>query len=465
MKMLLIRPKNVLDIVRHGKALMSQLGLAAVAALAPKRFETRIVDENVEPLDFDAPTDLVGITATTPCAPRAYEIGDEFRRRSRFVFMGGPHPSLMPEEALQHADAVVIGEAEGAADRLFEDILAGRPRRIYKAEQLPDLSRLPSPRRDLLRGHGFIETIETSRGCPHNCTFCSATLLFGKRYRFRPVSHVMDEVRRVRRKFVFFSDDNIFGKPSRAKELLSAVNDAGVRWIGQGCINFIDDEELLELTARSCDGIFVGFESLCPDSISEAGKRVNRTHTPEEAVEKIHDAGIPIMGAFIIGFDSDSPDVCERTRDFIERSGIEAPQVTILTPYPGTVLRTRLEAEGRILNSDWSRYTAMQVVHQPLIRLADGTHMSAEALKRAYDAMCDKLYSLRAILRRVWRARSRLTVRRMITYLSMNLYYRSVYRISRGEPPVIAHDRSGPMSHTTSSTASACAPATSPASS
>ncbi len=408
---------------------MSQLTLPLIAALTPGEHEVIIVDENVEPIDFDRGADLVGITCLTPTAPRAYQIADQFRLRGAKVVLGGVHPSLMPDEAAAHADAVVIGEAEETWPQLLADFEDGGLKPRYSADVKPDLSGLPIPRRDLVKAKAYlnIPKVETSRGCPFRCSFCSTTVFYGPRMRFRPVEDVVNEVKAARHRFVFFTDNNITANKKYAKRLFEALTPLGIYWLSQGSIDMADDDELMELAERSgCAGMLVGFESLSEENIASMGKNAsNRVAEYEEKIRKFHAHRIGLIGCFVFGFDGDDKSVFAKAVNFIKNNNIDCPQLTVLTPYPGTVLRTQLEAEGRILHSRWEKYDVGNVVFQP-------RQMTAAELQAGYNWACEQLYSTRAILKRGARSLSYMkNPYRSYVFSRNSTIYRKLYKVSQ----------------------------------
>ncbi|GAH52449.1 unnamed protein product, partial [marine sediment metagenome] len=275
--------------------------------------------------------------------------------------MGGMHVSAMPEEALEHSDAVVVGEAEGLWPKLLEDYEEGKLKKIYKTKELPDLSGLPIPRRELLKRKNYLfpNTLQVSRGCPFNCSFCAVSRFFGKRYRLRPIKEVIKEIekmieadkmgvwRKTGSKFwnkmntsIFvFLDDNIFGKADYARELFKVLIPLKILWGSQASVNIArsENEDLLKLAAESgCRFLFVGFESIDQSSIDEIGKKVNKPEVYLEAVKLFHKYGITVLGAFVFGFDSEDNNIFERTVDFTKRIRLDLAQFTVLTPLPGT---------------------------------------------------------------------------------------------------------------------------------
>jgi radical SAM superfamily enzyme YgiQ (UPF0313 family) len=375
--------------------LCPNLGIAAVAALTPDSISVEVCDENAERLDFDRECDLVGITAMTPSALRAYEVADAFRERGKTVVLGGFHPSFLPDEAIQHCDSVVIGEAEGIWPRLLGDFAAGRLQKLYRQETFSDLRGQPIPRRDLFRRgvYKLPSTIETGRGCPFACNFCSVTTFHGKKYRFRPVQEVITEVETLRGKLMFIVDDNVIGSPAHAKELFRALIPCDKRWIGQASLNLGRDPELLDLAARSgCIGLFMGFESLSPESLAEAGKTHNCVQRYEEDVKRIRDRGISIHGAFIFGFDHDDEDVFDRTVDFVKKNKLDSASFSTLTPFPGTPTYRKLDSEGRLVTQDWSRYGG--AVFTPRL-------MSREALDAGCRRAWRECYSWKSVFGRL----------------------------------------------------------------
>lgn len=434
MRVGIVQPFHPSNVKLFGKNYMSALTLPVLAALTPADAEVELLDENVTPLDFDAPFDLVGITVLTAMASRAYEISREYRKRGKTVVLGGVHPSLMPEEAGRHADAIVIGEAEDVWAEVVEDFRCGRLKKVYQREEKPDLAGLPIPRRDLVQEHHYVNIpkVETSRGCPFNCTFCSTTVFFGNRIRYRPVEEVVSELRHLASSFVFFTDNNIIGNVRYAKELFRGLKELGIKWISQGSVNVAMDQELLHLAADSgCVGLLIGLESLSQIALEKMGKKVNEGIDFRRAVKAIHKVGIGIIGCFVLGFDEDDEGVFDRTRRFIKRMNIEVPQLTVLTPYPGTVLRERLESANRIIHDRWEKYDSTHVVFFP-------ENMSPQELRRRYDEMCRKLYSIRAI---AWRtARSLLYLRsfyKWMVYWQVNVVYRRLYRSSLDDHKLI----------------------------
>ncbi|RLE06547.1 B12-binding domain-containing radical SAM protein [Candidatus Aerophobetes bacterium] len=406
--------------------------LLAVAALTPKDIEVGIIDENIEELDFNRKADLVGITTMTASSPRAYEIADEFRRKGIPVVIGGIHATALPEEAAQHADAVVIGEAEGCWERLLEDFKRKGKKglaQFYRNFQLPDPSKIPIARRELLEGKGYLLSrfLQISRGCPFNCSFCSVSRFFGKKYRFRPVKNVIEEVKSIvgkslKTRFLGFLDDNIVGSVSYAKELFKALIPYRVLWAGQSSINIARDDELLDLAARSgCKGLFIGFESVSEDSLGEANKLQNKIGFYEKAVKKIHQFGISIEGAFIFGFDHDDKSIFQRTVKFIERVKLDAVQFTVLTPLPGTKLYEKLEEEGRITDKDWSNYDFTHVVFRPKL-------MTPEELRQGLTWAYQRIYSLPSIFRRLTGSFSGGRWRYSGPILALNLAYRRTFK-------------------------------------
>lgn len=393
------------------------LSLPLLAALTPQNVDVRVIDENVEAADLDAPADWVAITCMTASAPRAYEIGDAFRRRGIPVVMGGIHPTVMPDEASAHADAVVVGEAEPVWREIIEDLAGSRLKPRYEDFGLANLEGLPLPRRDLLRGERYLTTnvVQTARGCPNGCSFCSVSTIFGKRYRFRPIPEVIEEVRSLRG-WIGFVDDNIVGHPRRAKELFEALIPLKIRWVGQGDLSMARDPELMALAVRSgCQAMYVGIESLSPENLQAVSKRPNLGLDMSEAIRKIHSAGIEIIGSFVLGLDGDDKGVFKRTADFAKAHKLVVAQFSVLTPFPGTVVQRELEQEGRIIDRDWSHYTMSNVVFTP-------RQMTSQELREGQKAVYRDFYSLQSIVRRTF------VRRKFLLRFLVNLSYRFIGR-------------------------------------
>ncbi len=404
----------------YKKGLFPPLGLAAVAAVTPPdRWEVEAVDEAVEPHHFDRPADLVGITGITSVAPRAYEVARQYRRRGVPVVMGGMHASALPEEALRHVDAVVVGEAEGVWHEVLRDAEIGEMKGVYSSSERPCLSQLPFPRLGIFDPDRYltVNLVQTSRGCPNACSFCAVSRFFGRSYRVRPIKQVLKEIEALGEKMVLFVDDNIAGHRSRAKELFRQMAQLEIQWFGQASLAIARDEEMLDLAADSgCVGLFIGFESLSDANLKQVGKAaVNRVEDFLESIKKIHQRGIGIEGAFIFGLDDDDDTVFRRTIQFARRAGLALAQFGILTPFPGTPLYESLDTAGRIVDTDWSRYTISNAVSMPL-------KMSRQALEDGFNWAYREFYSYRSVMSRVVASWNR----NPLLYLKLNMAFRAV---------------------------------------
>ncbi len=376
------------------------LSTSLLAGLTPVRHQVSIVDESILEIDFDQEVDLVAITAITPLAPRAYEIADEFRKRGRKVVIGGIHASWLPEEAKEHSDSVAIGEADEVWPEILEDADAGRLKPFYRQKEKTDLTLLPIPRRDLLprRGYLFHNLIQTTRGCPYDCEFCSVTALHGKTYRMRPIAEVEKEIQSLERSkaYIFFVDDNIVGNLSYAKELLTMLSHYRLRWVSQGPIHIAENEEILSLLGKAgCHGLFIGFESLREENLELMGKRINRVERYERAIQRLHDAGIGVYGSFVFGYDYDDASVFDEFLEFADRNRIDGAFLPILTPFPGTRIYQRLKQEGRLLTEDWSKYDMATVVFQP-------KRMTVEELQEGFWKVNRSFYSIPSMMKRIF---------------------------------------------------------------
>jgi radical SAM superfamily enzyme YgiQ (UPF0313 family) len=405
-----------------GKVLVPPLVLPLLAGLTPRDIDVQLIDENVEPVDVEMAADWVAITCMTASAPRAYAISKSFRERRIPVVMGGIHPTVMPEEAALHADAIIIGEAEPVWHRVIADLSAGSLQSRYQSANLDDLTGLPLPRRELLKTERYLTTnvVQTARGCPNGCAFCTVSTVAGRRYRFRPINEVVEEIRTLGG-WIGFVDDNITGNPKRAKELFEALIPLKIQWVGQGDLDIAKDPELLKLAVRSgCQGMFIGLESLSQDNLRSTSKVPNIGKDMSEAIKAIHNAGVEIIGSFVLGLDGDVPSTFRRTVEFANKHKLAAAQFSVLTPFPGTAVYRQFEREGRILNFDWSQYTMSNVVFRP-------KHMTEVELCQGQKYIHKRFYSLPSILRRSLTLRKNLCIR-----LLVNLSYRNIIHRSRG---------------------------------
>jgi len=437
MKILLISPtwKKEAKIKRMGRNRIFKVpphNLLIVSALTPKDIEVEIIDENIEEIDFDKKADLVGITTMTASSPRAYEIADTFRERGIPVIFGGIHATVLPEETAQHADAVVIGEAEGLWEKLIEDFKKGGKQaldKFYKSSQRPDPVKIPIPRRELIKDKGYLLSrfLQLTRGCPFDCSFCSVSKFFGKKYRFRPIKKVIEEIRGMigkplKTRFLGFLDDNIVGNINYARELFKALIPYKLLWIGQSSINIAQHGDVLQLAAASgCKGLFIGFESISESSLREANKSQNKIKFYERAIKKIHQFGISIEGAFIFGFDHDDKSIFKKTVQFIERVKLDAVQFSILTPLPGTRLYEKLEKEDRIIDRNWSNYDLAHVVFQPKL-------MTPQELKQGFDWAYQRIYRLSSIFKRLSGLSRGGRWKYLLPGLTLNLGYRRTFK-------------------------------------
>ena len=332
------------------------LTMTILAGLTPPEIPLSFWDDRIEEIPYDEPTDLVAISVQTFTAKRAYEIASEFRRRHVPVVLGGIHVSFLPEEGLKYADAVVVGEAEELWPRVLSDAAQGRLQRVYRSERLASLKGLIY-RREIFHGKRYIPAslVEFGRGCPSACTFCSVSAFFHRQKRCRPVSEVVDEIRRLPRKNITFIDDNVIGDPERARELFEAIIPLKKRWTGQCSIEIADDDDLLRLAADSgCNGLLVGFESLDDRNLRQMGKSVayNR-HNYDRAIHKLHEHGIKICASFLFGYDHDTGDAFASTVEFALQKKFYLALFCQLTPFPGTAFYKLLQSQNRLSSDAW----------------------------------------------------------------------------------------------------------------
>lgn len=376
------------------------LGLLTIAALSKEVFEDIVyIDENFDTINFDESFDLVALSALTNQVERAYEIADRFREQKVPVIIGGIHVTVFPDEAKRHVDSVMVGEAEGVWSDFLEDFLNKDIKPIYKNEnpQGIDLSKTPIPSFDLIniKNHKIV-SIQTSRGCPHDCEFCSSSKIFGTKYRFKSVEQVVKEIEALikvyPKPYIYFADDNMTVHKKYIKELLNALIPLKIRWQGYSDIAIADDEELLKLLRKSgCTNLLFGLESLSQDNLNIIDKwKVKQLEKYEFAIAKIQSYGVGVFGSFILGLDHDTSSVFKAVRDFVINNKLFGAIITVQTPLPGSRLFDRLKNEGRILNTNWSNYTLFDVVSKPL-------NMDIEELEAGLEWVYKEIYSKEAI--------------------------------------------------------------------
>lgn len=342
-------------------------GLLVLASLIPASWEIYLFDENLEDINFNSDYDLIGISTMTQQATRAYEIAEKFRRRKVKVILGGIHPTVLPQEAKEHADSVIIGEVENIWNDCIDDFLKNNLRPYYHSSLPVDLTKNSMPRYDLLKNKKYkVMWVQTSRGCPIDCEFCCASKTYGLKIRYKAIKQVIEEIKFILDLYgnhilISFADDNMFINRKYSKELVKELVPLRIRWFVQSDISIGEDEDFLKLLKESgCSMVFIGFETVDEnnlvflDKFNYKSKYINKY---SKIIEKIQSYGIGVMGAFIIGFDNDDNSIIDRLSNFIIETNMYAAQISILTPLPGTRLRERLEKNGRLLETNWGNYT------------------------------------------------------------------------------------------------------------
>ena len=377
--------------VYMNRALYSPLAglLAVAAALPPDQYEVVLTDENIETIDFDLKADLVGISAMTSYVNRGYEIASQFRARGVPVVMGGVHPSFMPQEALKHCDAVVIGEVELVIDKLLDDLKHGSMRGIYKSDTLHTMAGMPMPRYDLLKKNRYVNRtfVQTSRGCHQGCTFCAEPLMNGLKFRYRPVNEVIHEMENCGSRNISINDADFFGTSERPKEVMRALRGRGFQWQAGVTSKLAQDDHMLELAAASgCTMLSIGFESIARATLTSVHKHVNRPETFAALVEKVHSYGIMVFGLFMFGFDGDDASVFGETVKFNINANYDACAYSVLTPYPGTLTWYEMKKANRIVSFDWSMYDQSHVVYRPAQMTGDELRIGQGAAYKNFYA-------------------------------------------------------------------------------
>jgi len=410
MKIALLSPKGPLYRHRGGifrKSLRYQpLTLTTLAALVPPELQAEITlyDEGIQVVPDTLDADLIGITVITGTAKRSYELAARYRAQGRKVVLGGPHVTLIPQEAEQHADAIVTGYAEDAWPQLLRDFAAGRMQPRYS--QAPDFSLdrpdMPFPRRDLFDRSNFLTqaVFEATRACAHDCEFCVAPSAWGRKQFQKPVAHVIDDIRRVGQKRILFIDLNLVSDRDYARELFTALIPLKLRWFGLSTVLIAHDPDLMALIARSgCRGLLLGLETLSREGLGDARKKFNGSVDYAKLIADLHSLDIAIQGCFVFGLDHDTRDTFDATAQFAIDNGIDLPRFAVLTPFPGTPLHERLKQQGRLLTTDWELYDGQHVVFQPL-------NMTPQELGDGHERAWKAVYTRSAIARRLWKARA-----------------------------------------------------------
>jgi radical SAM superfamily enzyme YgiQ (UPF0313 family) len=403
--------------------LTPSLALTSIAGATPDNWKVAYWDENL--LQGSPPVDpfpqVVGITVHLTFADRAYALADWYRRRGALIILGGLHVLSCPEEAAPHADALAIGEGVGIWPEILRDIEKGALREVYRGSYRRPYRDEPAPRRELLPRRSFLTTTSliATRGCHNRCGFCYlATEGLSMPYQVRDVEQVVAEFRDDDQPYGVFIDNNLGSRPEYLRSLCRALRPVEKIWSAAVSIDVTDDPSLIrEMALAGCTGVFVGFESLSDENLSEARKKTPKTADYARRVALLHDYGIQVNGSFVLGFDHDRKDVFEQTAAWIEENRLECATFHILTPYPGTPLFRQMELEGRLLHKDWRQYDTSHVVFQP-------RHMSPEELAEGYAWCYERLFSHASI----WRRRPA-DFRAVLPYLAMSYLYKRSNRL------------------------------------
>ena len=434
MKILLVFPR-----IEHGATTVKDKGswtsivfgypiitLPHLAAITPKNYEVEIVNENFSNIDFDSDYDLVGITTYTMTAPRAYEIADKFRRRGKKVVLGGYHVTAMPDEAIQHADSIVLSWAEGSWPQLLEDAEKGKLRPFYGPNYDYSIENIPPLRRDIIRHEPWFGAVQTSRGCLNNCEFCPIGSFCKNVIKQRPIKDVINDIKSMKNRYFRFHDPHLTVNRKYAKDLFKEIikNKIKKYWVANGTVNVLNavDNEFLDLARKSgCIDWFIGFESVSQESLNGIKKTHNKVKDFKKLVKRLHDHGMTILGGLIFGFDDDTPDIFDLTLEKMYEFEIDALEINILTPYPGTPLFDRLDKEGRILTRDWSKYNQVDVVFQP-------KNMSAEELIEGTRKTIKEFYSYHNIIKRNVKIFATIKSLRAVIPTATNYSFRRYYK-------------------------------------
>ena len=412
MKVALLSPKGPLYRSRGGifkKSLRYQpLTLTTLAALAPPELDIDFAlhDEGIADIPPNLDVDLVGLTVITGSSVRAYELARHYRARGTAVVLGGPHVTLVPQEAQQHADAICVGYAEETWPQLLRDFAHRHMRPRYDQGHDFALNNLPFPRRELLdKRHYLTQAVfEATRACAHDCEFCVVPTAWGRRQFQKPISHVVEDIRRFGKHRIIFIDLNLISDRAYATELFTALIPLNIRWFGLATSLIGRDRALMELTARSgCAGLLIGFESICESSLGDIRKRFNDPALYRSLISDLHALGISIQGCFVFGHDHDTTEVFDETVQFAVDTGIDLPRFAILTPFPGTPLHQRLDREGRILTKNWQLYDGQHVVYRP-------AGMTPRELQDGHERAWRAVYSYGSIVRRLAKSRTQLPI-------------------------------------------------------
>jgi radical SAM superfamily enzyme YgiQ (UPF0313 family) len=387
--------------VRRSRVLnFQQITMPYLAARVPPSWDVIHVDEEAEEIDWNIDANVVGITFHTPSAFHAYEIAARFRSRGICVVMGGPHVTLLPEEARQNADVIFIGEAEGLWEEFLKSFEAGSYLRAYQQVTVPSIDNIPMARKELFHRHDYTNgVLFATRGCPSQCDFCTIAVMYRHKLRKRPIAEVAAEYSSFKGNVIIFWDDNIAGDMEYAKELFRAIAPCRKWWSSQASIHAGRDDEFLQAAAHSgCKQLFLGLESISQQSMAEVNKGFNRVEEYLQIIERIHSHGIAVQAGIVFGFDHDTAEIFKDTIDFLENAGVQNATFNILTPFPGTPLFRRMEAEGRILTRDWRKYNGRDdVVYQP-------KRMSVAELLAGFQYVNKRFYSVSSIAKRLSRS-------------------------------------------------------------
>lgn len=375
------------------------LTLTILAALVPQDVdaEIKIYDETAERIPLDIDAELIGITCITGTAPRCYAYADYFRKKGKTVFMGGVHPSMLPDEAAEHADVVFTGFSEQTFPQFIYDFIKGEHRKLYRQNDDFTIVGRPTPKRELLKSNRYIttKTVEAIRGCCHTCSFCAYPAAFGRTVYKRPVKEVVAEIEALNTKHVVFPDVNLITDRQYALELFNAIIPLKIIWLGLVTSSVGIDDELMTVFRKSgCKGLLIGFESITQESQNYIHKGVNKVDSYIDLMKKLHDNGILVQGCFAFGGDEEDESVFDRTVEMVIKAKIDLPRYSILTPFPQTGYYMQLEKEGRITERNWAMYDVQHCVFTP-------KKMTAEQLMEGTDRAWRATYSTGNIMKRL----------------------------------------------------------------